>query len=71
MTALKGKKRQTEPNRARELEFFPAGHKSVRAAAGVEALARLRAADRNGELTHWRRRGDLPSWHEPQFQQAA
>ena len=40
-------------------------------AAGVEALARLRAAERNGELTHFRRRGDLPSWHEPQFQQAA
>jgi Uncharacterised protein family (UPF0236) len=40
-------------------------------AAGVEALARLRAADRNGELTHWRRRGDLPSWQDPQLQQAA
>jgi hypothetical protein len=40
-------------------------------AQGVEALARLQAADRNGELTHFRRRGDLPGWHEPQLQQAA
>ena len=38
---------------------------------GVEALARLRAAQRDGELTHFRRRGELPGWHGPQFQQAA
>ena len=38
---------------------------------GVEALARLQAADRNGELTHFRRRGELPGWREPQLQQAA
>jgi hypothetical protein len=38
---------------------------------GVEALARLQAAKRNGELTHFRRRGDLLGWHEPQIQQAA
>ena len=38
---------------------------------GVEALARLQAAKRNGELTHFRRRGELSGWHEPQLQQAA
>jgi Uncharacterised protein family (UPF0236) len=38
---------------------------------GVEALARLQAAKRNGELTLWRRRGELPTWQEPQLQQAA
>jgi hypothetical protein len=40
-------------------------------AEGVEALARLQAARRNGELTHFRRRGELPGWREPQLQQAA
>jgi hypothetical protein len=40
-------------------------------AEGVEALARLQAADHNGELTHFRRRGELPGWREPQFRQAA
>lgn len=40
-------------------------------AEGVEALARLRAADRNGELSHFRQRGELPAWHEPQLEQAA
>jgi hypothetical protein len=40
-------------------------------AEGVEALARLQAADRNGELTHFRRRGELPGWHERQLLQAA
>jgi hypothetical protein len=40
-------------------------------AEGVEALARLQAARRNGELAHFRRRGELPDWHEPQLQQAA
>jgi len=40
-------------------------------AEGVEALARLQAAKRNGELAHLRRRGELPGWHEPQLQQAA
>jgi hypothetical protein len=38
---------------------------------GVEALARLQAAKRNGELDDFRRRGELPRWREPQFQQAA
>lgn len=38
---------------------------------GVEALARLQAAQRNSELAHFRRRGELPAWHEPQLQQAA
>jgi Uncharacterised protein family (UPF0236) len=38
---------------------------------GVEALARLQAARRNGELTHFRSRGELPCWQEPQLQQAA
>lgn len=38
---------------------------------GVEALARLQAADHNGELGDFRRRGELPCWREPQFQQAA
>src|SRR5262249_14180191 len=40
-------------------------------AEGVEALARLRAAQRNGELTHFRKRGELPAWQEPQLQHAA
>jgi hypothetical protein len=40
-------------------------------AEGVEALARLRAAQGNGELAHFRRRGELPEWHEAQIQQAA
>jgi Uncharacterised protein family (UPF0236) len=40
-------------------------------AEGVEALARLQAAKRNGELTHFRRRADLPGWREPPLQQAA
>ncbi len=40
-------------------------------AEGVEALARLQAAKRNGELAHFRSRGELPAWHEPQLQQAA
>ncbi len=40
-------------------------------AEGVEALARLRAAQRNGELDHFRKRGELPRWQEPQLQQAA
>ena len=39
--------------------------------AGVEALARLQAAKRNGELASFRRQGELPRWHEPQLQQAA
>ena len=39
-------------------------------AEGVEALARLQAAKRNGELAHFRRRAELPDWHEPR-QQAA
>ena len=38
---------------------------------GVEALARLQAAKRNDELDHFRRRGELPCWREPQLQQAA
>jgi Uncharacterised protein family (UPF0236) len=38
---------------------------------GVEALARLQATKRNGELGHFRKRGELPGWHEPQLQQAA
>jgi hypothetical protein len=38
---------------------------------GVEALARLQAAKRNGELGHFRKRGELPCWHEPHLQQAA
>jgi hypothetical protein len=38
---------------------------------GVEALARLQAARRNGELDHFRKRGELPPWAEPQLQQAA
>jgi hypothetical protein len=38
---------------------------------GVEALARLQAAKRNGELGHFRKRGELPGWHEPHLQQAA
>jgi hypothetical protein len=38
---------------------------------GVEALARLQAAKRNGELNHFRRRGELPAWQEPQLLQAA
>src|SRR5262249_6224100 len=38
---------------------------------GVEALARLQAAQRNGELAYFRRHGELPAWQEPQFQQAA
>jgi hypothetical protein len=37
---------------------------------GVEALARLQAADRNGELSHFRKRGELPAWQDPQLQQA-
>ena len=40
-------------------------------AEGVEALARLQAAQRNGELVHFRKRGELPAWQEPQLQQAA
>jgi Uncharacterised protein family (UPF0236) len=40
-------------------------------AEGVEALARLQAADRNGELAYFRRRRELPAWCEPQLQQAA
>ena len=40
-------------------------------AEGVEALARLQAAQRNGELAHFRKRGDLPAWQQPQLQQAA
>jgi len=40
-------------------------------AEGVEALARLQAAKRNEELDHFRRRGELPGWQEPQIQQAA
>jgi hypothetical protein len=40
-------------------------------AEGVEALARLQAADGNGERAHFRRRGELPAWQEPQLQQAA
>jgi hypothetical protein len=40
-------------------------------AQGVEALARLQAAKRNGELDHFRRLGELPCWQEPQLQQAA
>ena len=40
-------------------------------AQGVEALARLQAAKRNGELNHFRRRGELPAWQEPQLLQAA
>ena len=40
-------------------------------AQGVEALARLQAAKRNGELDHFRRRGELPAWQEPQLLQAA
>lgn len=40
-------------------------------AEGVEALARLQAAERNGELAHFRKRGELPAWQEPQLQQAA
>jgi hypothetical protein len=38
---------------------------------GVEALARLQAAKRNGELATFRKRGELPEWQEPQLQQAA
>jgi hypothetical protein len=38
---------------------------------GVEALARLQAAKRNGELMSFRQRGELPRWQEPQFQQVA
>jgi hypothetical protein len=38
---------------------------------GVEALARLQAAKRNEELDHFRRRGELPAWQEPQLLQAA
>jgi hypothetical protein len=38
---------------------------------GVEALARLQAASRNGELNHFRRRGELPCWREPPLHQAA
>jgi hypothetical protein len=38
---------------------------------GVEALARLQAAQRNGELDHFRRHEELPAWQEPQLQQAA
>lgn len=38
---------------------------------GVEALARLQAARRNGELNHFRKRGELPAWAESQLQQAA
>jgi Uncharacterised protein family (UPF0236) len=37
---------------------------------GVEALARLQAAKRNGELAHFRRQGELPRWSEPQLHQA-
>ena len=38
---------------------------------GVEALARLQAARRNGELATFRKGGELPRWREPQLQQAA
>jgi Uncharacterised protein family (UPF0236) len=38
---------------------------------GVEALARLQAAKRNGELTTFRKDGELPRWCDPQLQQAA
>jgi Uncharacterised protein family (UPF0236) len=38
---------------------------------GVEALARLQAAKRNGELAHFRGRGELPPWQEPRLQKAA
>jgi hypothetical protein len=31
-------------------------------AEGVEALARLQAAQRNGEQAHFRKRGELPAW---------
>lgn len=40
-------------------------------AEGVEALARLQVARRNGELDHFRRRAELPRWREAQLQQAA
>jgi hypothetical protein len=40
-------------------------------AEGVEALARLQAAKRNGELNHFRSRGELPSWSEPPLHLAA
>lgn len=40
-------------------------------AQGVEALARLQAARRNGELAHFRKRAELPAWREPPLQQAA
>jgi hypothetical protein len=40
-------------------------------AEGVEAVARLQAARRNGELDHFRRRGELPGWLDPQLRQAA
>ena len=38
---------------------------------GVEALARLQAASRNGELELFRERGQLPAWQDPTLQQAA
>jgi Uncharacterised protein family (UPF0236) len=38
---------------------------------GVEALARLQAAKRNGELNHFRRRAELPAWRGPPLHQAA
>ena len=38
---------------------------------GVEELARLQAARRNGELDLFRTQGELPSWHEPPLIQAA
>jgi hypothetical protein len=38
---------------------------------GVEALARLQAAQRNGELGYFRRHGELPAWQDPELQQAA
>jgi hypothetical protein len=37
---------------------------------GVEALARLQAAKRNDELSHFRKKGGLPMWQEPTLQQA-
>src|SRR5262245_54949187 len=40
-------------------------------ADGVEALARLQDARRSSDTTHFRRRGDLPGWREPQLNQAA
>src|SRR4029077_9059626 len=39
-------------------------------AEGVEALARLQAAKRNGEVGLFRSQGAPPSWHEPQLVQA-